>query len=112
MSPFRRHVANPQVPIADYPNASSRHATPYRTYYKAEAACLRANPLTPTDAPIFLAQSKGFFADEGIQVAILEPNDPSDVTELIGSGAIDMGAKVGLLARYRLEPPVLMSFLS
>ncbi|ORY40072.1 NMT1/THI5 like-domain-containing protein [Leucosporidium creatinivorum] len=49
---------------------------------------------TPYHAPLFLAQSKGYFAEEGIKVAILEPNDPSDVTELIGSGAIDMGAKV------------------
>ncbi|GAA5977194.1 hypothetical protein JCM11641_003872 [Rhodosporidiobolus odoratus] len=48
---------------------------------------------TPYHAPIFLAQSKGYFADEGIKVAILEPNDPSDVTELIGRGTADMGAK-------------------
>jgi hypothetical protein len=48
---------------------------------------------TPYHIPVFLAQSKGYFADEGIKVAILEPNDPSDVTELIGSGKVDMGAK-------------------
>ncbi|KAL8281534.1 hypothetical protein RQP46_006218 [Phenoliferia psychrophenolica] len=48
---------------------------------------------TPYHAPIFLAQAKGFFAEESIKVAILEPNDPSDVTEIIGSGKIDMGAK-------------------
>jgi len=48
---------------------------------------------TPYHAPIFLAQSKGYFASEGIKVAILEPNDPSDVTEIIGSGKVDMGAK-------------------
>ncbi|EPQ52999.1 TPA thiamine biosynthesis protein [Gloeophyllum trabeum ATCC 11539] len=48
---------------------------------------------TPYHAPIFLAQSKGYFAEEGIKVAIIEPNDPSDVTEIIGSGKIDMGAK-------------------
>jgi pyrimidine precursor biosynthesis enzyme len=35
----------------------------------------------------------GFFADEGIKVALLEPNDPSDVTEIIGSGKVDMGFK-------------------
>ncbi|QRW12596.1 hypothetical protein RhiLY_11595 [Ceratobasidium sp. AG-Ba] len=28
-----------------------------------------------------------------IKVAILEPNDPSDVTEIIGSGKVDMGCK-------------------
>ncbi|GAA6041426.1 hypothetical protein JCM8097_005245 [Rhodosporidiobolus ruineniae] len=48
---------------------------------------------TPYHIPVFLAQAKGYFADEGIKVAILEPNDPSDVTEIIGSGKVDMGAK-------------------
>jgi len=48
---------------------------------------------TPYHLPIFLAQSEGYFRDEGIKVAILEPNDPSDVTELIGSGKADLGTK-------------------
>ena len=48
---------------------------------------------TPYHAPIFLAQSRGLFAKEGIKVALLEPNDPSDVTEIIGSGRVDMGTK-------------------
>ncbi|KAM0754946.1 NMT1-domain-containing protein [Meredithblackwellia eburnea MCA 4105] len=48
---------------------------------------------TPYHAPIFLAQSKGYFKEESVKVAILEPNDPSDVTEIIGSGKVDMGAK-------------------
>ncbi|EFP84431.2 protein NMT1 [Puccinia graminis f. sp. tritici CRL 75-36-700-3] len=48
---------------------------------------------TPYHLPIFVAQSKGYFAKEGIKVAILEPNDTSDVTELIGSGKADLGCK-------------------
>ncbi|KNG51051.1 NMT1-domain-containing protein [Stemphylium lycopersici] len=57
---------------------------------------------TPYHAPLYLAQSKGYFKDEGIKVALLEPNDPSaratsslsdDVTELIGSGKVDLGFK-------------------
>lgn len=48
---------------------------------------------TPYHAPLFLAQSRGYFKDEGIQVALLEPNDPSDVTEIVGSGKVDMGFK-------------------
>jgi len=48
---------------------------------------------TPYHAPLYLAQKLGFFAEQDLKVAILEPNDPSDVTELIGSGKIDMGFK-------------------
>lgn len=48
---------------------------------------------TPYHAPLYLAQSKGFFAEQGLKVALLEPNDPSDVTEIIGSGKVDMGFK-------------------
>jgi len=32
---------------------------------------------TPYHAPLYLAQAKGLFKDEGVKVAILEPNDPS-----------------------------------
>ncbi|KAL1850300.1 Glycylpeptide N-tetradecanoyltransferase [Paecilomyces lecythidis] len=48
---------------------------------------------TPYHAPLYLAQSKGYFKDEDLKVALLEPNDPSDVTEIIGSGKVDMGFK-------------------
>lgn len=48
---------------------------------------------TPYHAPLYLAQAKGFFNEEGLKVALLEPNDPSDVTEIIGSGKVDMGFK-------------------
>ncbi|KAJ3281849.1 glycylpeptide N-tetradecanoyltransferase [Rhizoclosmatium sp. JEL0117] len=47
----------------------------------------------PYHAPLYLAQKLGYFADEGIKVAILEPSDPSDVTEIIGSGKVDLGCK-------------------
>ncbi|KAI2085667.1 Glycylpeptide N-tetradecanoyltransferase [Ophidiomyces ophidiicola] len=64
---------------------------------------------TPYHAPLYLAQSKGFFQDEGIKVAILEPNDPSDVTEIIGSGKVDMGFKamIHTLAAKARNFPVL-----
>ncbi|KAI9162872.1 pyrimidine precursor biosynthesis enzyme THI11 [Paramyrothecium foliicola] len=48
---------------------------------------------TAYHAPLYLAQAKGYFKEEGIKVAILEPNDPSDVTEIIGSGKVDLGNK-------------------
>ncbi|PGH16348.1 hypothetical protein AJ79_01890 [Helicocarpus griseus UAMH5409] len=64
---------------------------------------------TPYHIPLYLAQSKGYFQDEGIKVAILEPNDPSDVTEIIGSGKVDMGFKAmihTLAAKARNFPVV------
>lgn len=48
---------------------------------------------TPYHAPVYLAQARGYFQNEGIKVALLEPNNPSDVTEIIGSGKVDMGFK-------------------
>ncbi|ABN65492.1 pyrimidine precursor biosynthesis enzyme [Scheffersomyces stipitis CBS 6054] len=48
---------------------------------------------TPYHIPIYIAQTKGYFKEQGIDVSILEPSNPSDVTELIGSGKIDMGLK-------------------
>ncbi|RKO91861.1 NMT-1 like protein [Blyttiomyces helicus] len=47
----------------------------------------------PYHIPLYLAQKLGYFRDEGIAVALLEPSDPSDVTEIIGSGKIDLGCK-------------------
>ncbi|KAK2741768.1 glycylpeptide N-tetradecanoyltransferase [Myotisia sp. PD_48] len=64
---------------------------------------------TPYHAPLYLAQVKGYFKDEGIKVAILEPNDPSDVTEIIGSGKVDLGFKamIHTLAAKARNFPVL-----
>ncbi|KAJ5165562.1 Thiamine biosynthesis protein [Penicillium coprophilum] len=47
----------------------------------------------PVPRPLYLAQARGYFKDEGLKVALLEPNDPSDVTEIVGSGKVDMGFK-------------------
>lgn len=54
---------------------------------------MKSRHATPYHAPLYLAQAKGFFKDEDLKVALLEPNDPSDVTEIIGSGKVDMGFK-------------------
>ncbi|ODV81110.1 pyrimidine precursor biosynthesis enzyme [Suhomyces tanzawaensis NRRL Y-17324] len=48
---------------------------------------------TPYHIPVYLASTKGFFKEQGLDISILEPSNPSDVTELIGSGKIDMGLK-------------------
>lgn len=47
----------------------------------------------PYHAPIIVAKQLGFDVQEGIKLAILEPNDPSDVTELVGLGRVDFGVK-------------------
>lgn len=47
----------------------------------------------PYHTPIFVAESLGFYEEEGIQLAILEPNDPSDVTEIVGLGKVDFALK-------------------
>lgn len=64
---------------------------------------------TPYHAPLYLAQAKGFFKEEGIKVALLEPNDPSDVTEIIGTGKVDLGFKamIHTLAAKARNFPVL-----
>ncbi|KAL2151235.1 hypothetical protein VTH82DRAFT_6333 [Thermothelomyces myriococcoides] len=64
---------------------------------------------TPYHAPLYLAQAKGYFKDEGIKVALLEPNDPSDVTEIIGTGKVDLGFKamIHTLAAKARNFPVL-----
>ena len=47
----------------------------------------------PYHIPVYLANIKGYFKDENLDIAILEPSNPSDVTELVGSGKVDMGLK-------------------
>lgn len=47
----------------------------------------------PYHTPIFVAKAQGYYADEGINLAILETTDPSDVTEIVGLGKVDIGLK-------------------
>ena len=47
----------------------------------------------PYHTPIFAAKALGFYEEEGIELAILEPDDPSDVTEIVGLGNVDFGLK-------------------
>ena len=79
----------------------------------------------PYPAPVYLAQKLGYFADEAIEVALLEPNDLSgllattqcqffgsgqektDLTEIIGSGKVGMGFK----AMIHTSLPKLVTFL-
>ncbi|MBS0289557.1 MAG: ABC transporter substrate-binding protein [Proteobacteria bacterium] len=47
----------------------------------------------PYHTPIFAAKSQDYYAEEGIKLAILETTDPSDVTEIVGLGSVDIGLK-------------------
>src|ERR1700722_14972366 len=47
----------------------------------------------PYHAPIFVAKKLGFYDEEKINLAILEPTDPSDVTEIVGLGNVNIGVK-------------------
>jgi ABC-type nitrate/sulfonate/bicarbonate transport system substrate-binding protein len=47
----------------------------------------------PYHTPLFAGKELGFYEEEGIQLALLEPNDPSDVTEIVGLGEVDFGLK-------------------
>lgn len=47
----------------------------------------------PYHTPIFVGKMKGFYEEEGIDLAILECTNPSDVTEIVGSKKVDLGLK-------------------
>lgn len=75
--------------------------------FGALASCFNASPSADTEtvtvdieldwypnanhAGIFVAQDRGFFEDEGINVEIKEPADPALVAQLVGSGERDFG---------------------
>ncbi|GLK66136.1 ABC transporter substrate-binding protein [Paracoccus kondratievae] len=45
--------------------------------------------VNPDHAPIIVAQEKGFFKDEGLEVEIVAPADPSDPPKLVAAGKAD-----------------------
>ncbi|PSW19951.1 ABC transporter ATP-binding protein [Photobacterium sanctipauli] len=46
--------------------------------------------VNPNHGPIIIAQEKGLFADQGLEVEIQEPADPSVPDKLVAAGKIDM----------------------
>ncbi|MCH9755580.1 MAG: ABC transporter substrate-binding protein [Gammaproteobacteria bacterium] len=48
---------------------------------------------TPYHTPIILGNYLGFYQEEGVELAIIEPHNPSDVPEIVGTGAVDLGLK-------------------
>lgn len=47
----------------------------------------------PYHAPIFVAQQLKFYEEADLQLAILQPTDPSDVTKIVGQNSVDIGLK-------------------
>lgn len=45
--------------------------------------------VNPDHAPIIVAQQKGFFKDEGLDVDVVAPADPSDPPKLVAAGKAD-----------------------
>jgi len=62
------------------------------------AASARAEPLTllldwflnPDHAPLVVAEEKGFFAEAGLEVEMIEPADPNDPPKLVAAGKADL----------------------
>jgi putative hydroxymethylpyrimidine transport system substrate-binding protein len=62
------------------------------------AAPARAEPLTvlldwfinPDHGPIIVAQQKGYFAEAGLEVALVEPADPNDPPKLVAAGKAEI----------------------
>ncbi|MFQ6018596.1 MAG: ABC transporter substrate-binding protein [Kiloniellaceae bacterium] len=46
--------------------------------------------LNPDHGPLVVALEKGFFADEGLEVDLVEPADPNDPPKLVAAGKADL----------------------
>ena len=47
--------------------------------------------VNPDHAPLVVALERGYFADEGLQVELIEPGDPNDPPKLVATGEMDVG---------------------
>ena len=72
----------------------------------ASAGAVSAQPITvgatssTSDAPIFIADRKGFFRDEGIDVKVANFRSASDMVAPLGAGQLDAGAGSAGAALY------------
>lgn len=46
--------------------------------------------VNPDHAPIVIAEEKGFFADEGLDVEVIAPADPADPPKMVAAGRADL----------------------
>lgn len=49
--------------------------------------------LNPYHTPLVVAKQLGYFSENDIELSILEPTNPSDVTKIIGQGHVSIGLK-------------------
>lgn len=47
--------------------------------------------VNPDHAPIIIAQQKGFFAEQGLDVTVVPPADPADPPKMVAAGTADIG---------------------
>ena len=46
--------------------------------------------INPDHGPIIVAEEKGFFADQNLEVEIVAPSDPADPPKLVAAGKADL----------------------
>ena len=46
--------------------------------------------VNPDHGPIVIAEEKGFFADEGLEVEVIAPADPADPPKMVAAGRADL----------------------
>jgi len=46
--------------------------------------------VNPNHGPIIVAQEKGYFADQGLEVEVIAPADPSDPPKMVAAGQADL----------------------
>jgi putative hydroxymethylpyrimidine transport system substrate-binding protein len=47
--------------------------------------------VNPNHGPIIVAQERGYFADQGLEVEVIAPADPSDPPKMVAAGRADLG---------------------
>ncbi|WP_043644490.1 ABC transporter substrate-binding protein [Caenispirillum salinarum] len=57
--------------------------------------------VNPDHAPLVVAQKKGYFADEGLEVELVAPADPNDPPKLVAAGKADVA--VGYQPQLHLQ---------
>lgn len=81
-----------------------RHSSPFSKLIMSSLFALLATPLmaqdkmtvmldwfvNPDHGPLIIAQEKGFFADQGLEVDIIAPADPSDPPKMVAAGKADL----------------------